>query len=61
MLHSFLQSQGEIIMESLMKEVCLTEDLLSQKSQLVQRLLTNQPLLPGKSVVTPTRSKKKRN
>ncbi|XP_042599121.1 uncharacterized protein C8orf74 homolog [Cyprinus carpio] len=62
LLRSFLQSQGEIIMESLMKEVCLTEDLLNQKSQLVQRHLTNQPVLPGKScVATPTKSKKKRN
>ncbi|RXN33807.1 putative protein C8orf74-like protein [Labeo rohita] len=62
LLRSFLQSQGDIIMEALMKEVCLTEDLLSQKSQLVQRHLTNQPVLPGKNcVVTPTKSKKKRS
>ncbi|XP_073682569.1 uncharacterized protein C8orf74 homolog [Garra rufa] len=62
LLRSFLQSQGEIIMESLMKEVCLTEDLLSQKSQVAQRQLTNQPVSPGQNcVATPTKSRKKRS
>ncbi|KAL1257449.1 hypothetical protein QQF64_010693 [Cirrhinus molitorella] len=60
LLRSFLQTQGEIIKESLMKEVCLTEDLLSQKSKLVH--LTNQPVSPGQNcVVTPTKSRKKRS
>ncbi|XP_043118273.1 uncharacterized protein C8orf74 homolog [Puntigrus tetrazona] len=61
-LRGFLQSQGGIITDALMKEVRLTEDLLSKKSQLVLRRLANQPVLPGKNrVATPTKSKKKRN
>ncbi|XP_056111936.1 uncharacterized protein C8orf74 homolog [Rhinichthys klamathensis goyatoka] len=56
LLSSFLQSQGEIIMESLMKEACLTENLLQMKL----RHFANQPVSPEKhSVATPTKSKKK--
>ncbi|XP_051724958.1 uncharacterized protein C8orf74 homolog [Ctenopharyngodon idella] len=56
LLRSFLQSQGEIIMESLMNEARLTENLLQMKL----RHFANQPVFPKKhSVATPTKSKKK--
>ncbi|KAK7142807.1 hypothetical protein R3I94_012227 [Phoxinus phoxinus] len=56
LLRSFLQSQGEIIMASLMKEARLTENLLQMKL----RHFANQPVSPEKhSVATPTKSKKK--
>ncbi|XP_002665172.1 uncharacterized protein C8orf74 homolog [Danio rerio] len=64
LLHSFLRSQGEIMMESLTKETRLTENLLQVKLRQseVQRQLANTPVFPEKQTsITPTRSKKKGN
>ncbi|KAI7805067.1 hypothetical protein IRJ41_024491 [Triplophysa rosa] len=62
LLHNFLQSQGQIMMESLMEEASLTDSLLNlklrQKSQLTERHLTNDPVSTKQHCV-PTSTKKK--
>ncbi|XP_052002149.1 uncharacterized protein C8orf74 homolog [Xyrauchen texanus] len=54
LLCSFLHSQGEIIMESLMHVACLTEELLQlklmQKTQLMDRHVANDPVPVAKKI-----------
>ncbi|XP_056624808.1 uncharacterized protein C8orf74 homolog [Triplophysa dalaica] len=62
LLHNFLQSQGQIMMKSLMEEASLTDSLLNlklrQKSQLTERHLTDDPVSTKQHCV-PTSTKKK--